>query len=201
MRFRDSLRTRYLLLLVLLIGAPSVALLPLLLNWLPARLQAARLKRSVDALSSRIALRNGEASALRARITIARNDISRLRLGEGGRWLPQRDARGVFDRCAAAVTGVPVTVRKLVLGEPRLYAGVSRDNLLAADRIEAICRGSYRDLTQCLDALAELAPPLRFSEVTWRRQGRAQQLRLVLDAPFVPDEPLATVIGEKSDLK
>ncbi len=201
MRFRSSLRTPYLLMLALLIGAPPVALLPLLLNWLPARLQAARLKSSVDALSSRIALRSAEADALRARITIARNDIAGLRLGEEGRWLPQRDERTVFDRCAAAVTGAPVTVRKLVLGEPRLYAGVSRDNLLAADRIEAVCSGVYSDLTQCLDALAELALPLRFSEVTWRQQGRDQQLRLVLDAPFVPDEPLATVLGEKSDLK
>ena len=201
MRFRSSLRVPYLLLLALLIGAPVVALLPLLLNWLPARIQAARLKGSVDALSRRISSRAAQVNALRARITIARNDIARLRLGEEGRWLPQRDERTVFDRCAAAVTGAPVTVRKLVLGEPRLYAGVSRGNLLAADRIEAVCSGAYSDLTQCLDALAELGLPLRFSEVTWRRQGREQQLRLVLDAPFVPDEPLATLIGEQSDLK
>lgn len=201
MRFRSRLRTPYLLLLALLIGVPVLALLPLLMNWLPARLRAAELKDSVDSLSSRIALRNMETGALRAQITIVRNDIVRLRAGEEGRWLAERDERAVFDRCAAAVTGAPVTVRKLVLSEPRLYAGVSRGNLLVADRIEAVCSGSYSDLTQCLDALAELSLPLRFSEVTWRRQGREQQLRLVLEAPFVPDEPLATLIGERSDLE
>lgn len=201
MRFRSSLRAPYLLLVALLIGAPLVALLPLLLNWLPSRLRAAELKDSVHGLSSRIALRNVEISTLRARIAIARNNIMRQRIGENGRWLAQRDARAVFERCAAAVTGAPVTVRKLVLGQPRLYAGASRDNLLAADRIEAVCSGSYSDLTQCLDALAELALPLRFSEVTWRRQGREQQLRLVLDAPFVPNETLAALLGENSDFK
>ena len=201
MRLRSDLRTPYLLLLALLIGAPLAAMLPLFVSWLPAQIRAARLKSNVETLSARIASDSRAVRALRARIDIARRERAERQDAAEARWLSHRDERSVFDHCAAALSGAPVTVKRLVIEPPRLFAGKSRANLLAADRVEAVCSGDYAALTQCLDALAAVAIPLRCSELIWRRQGREQELRLTLDAPFVPDAALAAELAERSDLK
>lgn len=201
MRLRSELRTPYLLLLALLIGGPLAAMIPLFVGWLPAQLRALRLKANVETLSARIASDSREVQGLRAKIEIARRERNDRQGAETARWLSQRDERSVFDHCAAALSGAPVTVKRLALEPPRLFAGQSRENLLAADRVVAVCSGDYAGLTQCLDALAEVAIPLHCSDLTWRRQGRAQELRLALDVPFVPDAELAAKLAERSDLK
>lgn len=201
MRLRSDLRTPYLLLLALLIGGPLAAMLPLVVGWLPAQMRAARLKSDVETLSGQIASDSREVQALRARIEIARRERTVRQETEATRWLSHRDERSVFEHCAAAMSGAAITVKRLVLAPPRRFAGQSRENLLAADRVEAVLSGDYAGLTHCLDALAEVAIPLRCSELTWRRQGREQELRLTLDAPFVPDAALAAKLAERSDLK
>lgn len=201
MRLRSDLRTPYLLLLALLIGGPLAAMLPLFVSWLPAQIRAARLKSNVETLSARIASDSREVLALRATIEIARREHADGQDVATARWLSHRDDRSIFEHCAAALSGAPVTVKRLTLEPPHLFAGESRANLLAADRVEAVCSGDYAGLTIYLDALAEAAIPLRCSELTWKRQGREQELRLTLDAPFVPDAALAAELAERSDLQ
>ena len=189
---------RLVLTTVLLITAPGAAVAFMLLDWAPERIAA----RRVYADARRDAAAVAEA---RARTGVASKQLESLEQAEGearlAPWLSKRDHDAVSDRFAEAFRHPLLSVDRLTLDEPGLYAAESRDNLLACERATIECTGPYAALTECLDRLFELGLPLRITRLTWTVNGAQMRLAMNVDVPFIPDDPLRTQLATAAKLK
>ena len=198
---RNWLTPRCLLVVLLLVVAPSAALTHLLITWLPGRVVLAHLDNAVQNDTGRL-----DALCAHNRTLIEQaGQLERARAGldQAGQraWLLQRDRDGVFDQLANAFRDERVSLDQMTFAEPSLYAAVSRRLLLACERITIDCTGDYAALTGCLDRVARLDLPLRPTRLAWVRKESGLRLTLQVEVPFVPDEALRTALADAARLE
>jgi hypothetical protein len=183
----------------MLVVAPSAALAHLLVAWMPARLELGRLSHTISRQTQHLDAEWKQCAELRARIEKLQQ-VAATRSEARPSWLPRRDRHGVFDRLAEAFQDERVSVERLTLDEPALYAAVSRSNLLACEQITVCCSGDYAPLASCLDRVISLDLPVRLAQLSWSRAGMRLSLSLLLEVPFVPDETLRRALAEAAGL-
>lgn len=196
---RHWLTSRCILTALMLVVAPAAATAHLLINWVPERLDFVQLSQEILRDTGRLDAELEQCRALRGQL----DELQQLAAAHTPArplWLAQRDQRRVFDGLAEAFGGNRVSIERLTLGEPELYAAASYSNLLASERAVVECRGDYAALTSALDRVVTLDLPLRFGELTWRRAGAQLSLTLELDVPFVPDETLRITLADEAGL-
>lgn len=196
---RHWLTQRCIVVVLMLVVAPGAALAHLLVAWVPARLELGWLNGAVSRHTQQLDAEWKQCAELRARI----DELQQAAAARGmlrSSWLPRRDRHGVFDRLAGAFGDDCVSVERLTLDEPGLYAAVSRSNLLACERIMVRCTGDYGELAACLDRVVGSGLPARFTQLSWSRAGTRLSLSLLLEVPFVPDEALRTVLADAAGL-
>lgn len=193
--------SRFVLVVLMLVVAPTAALVHLLLSWLPGTVAIARLDYQTQAAArdfERVSteLESVEKGIRKLRAAAAQGD----RHARAG-WLPKQDRQGVLKAVARALDDERVSVEQFTPADPALYAGVSRSVLLACDAITVVCAGEYDALTACLDRLADLEYPKRFAEVGWTRSGQTLRLTVRLEFPFVPDDALRDALADIGGLE
>jgi hypothetical protein len=196
---RPWLTSRFVLVALLLVVAPGAALAHLLVNWLPARMSAQRLRAEVAQQSvvlAKACQEQASFSAATARLERA------LQTQEPALpvWLPQRDRDGTFDRFAEALRDDRVTLDRLTFGDPAVYAAVNRNNLLACERINIECTGAYGELATCLDRISALDLPVRVTRLAWSVSDDQLKLNLNTEVPFVPDTNLRKQLADAAHL-
>jgi len=198
---RHWLTPRCLLIVLLLVVAPGAALTHLLITWVPGRVELARLDHIVRDHTERLDAVCTQTRTLLAQL--GQLERSRATLDDPAHraWLPQRDRDGVFDRLADAFRAADVSLEQMTLAEPALYAAVSRQNLLACERVTVDCTGNYAALAGCLDRLAQLSLPLRITRLGWNQSPPQLRLTLHIEVPFVPDDALRTALAEAAKLE
>lgn len=196
---RHWLTPRCVLVVLMLVVAPSAALAHLLVAWMPARLELGRLSRTISRQTQHLDADWKQCAELQARIDNLQQ-VAAARGESRPSWLPRRDRHGVFDRLAEAFRDECVSVERLTLDEPALYAAVSQSNLLACEQITVWCKGDYAPLASCLDRVIDLDLPVRFAHLSWSRAGMQLSLSLLLEVPFVPDETLRRALAEAAGL-
>jgi hypothetical protein len=166
--------------------------------WVPGHLGLIRLDRELSEQREELKTQCEQCTTLRAQIErlqqAAAHDQARPA------WLAQRDRHGVFDSLAEAFRDVRVSIERLTLDEPGLYAAVSRSSLLACERITVDCTGDYAGLAVGLDRVAALDLPIRISRLSWGQAGSQLRLSLELEVPFVPDESLRVALADDAGL-
>jgi hypothetical protein len=195
---RNWLTPRCVLIVLLLVAAPGAALAHLLVTWAPGQLELARLDREVARHAQQLDAELEQGIKLQQRT--ARLQELAAATAARAHWLPRRDQHEVFDRIAEALCDGQITIEQLALGEPSIYAAASRANLLACERVTALCTGDYGALTACLDRIENLDLPLRFEKLSWHRAGGQLALTLQFQVPFVPDETLREVLAKRAKL-
>lgn len=187
------------LVLTLLILAPAAPLGHLMLTWMPRTLAAKRLAESIQSTTRRAEAQLTKLEHLRQRT----NQLRSLRQAAGAQkaWLDQRDHFGVSDTLARAFQHGAVQVTRLTFDEPELYAASPQGELLACEKVTVVCRGSYDDLTACLDRLESSGLPLEVTDLGWERHESELELTVQMRVPFAPDAELEATLKQAAGLE
>lgn len=198
---RTWLTPRFILIVLMLVVAPSAALAHLLISWAPGKVAVARLNRQVSQCKQQLDAECAQATELRQKIEqLQQNQTANSATSDSG-WLPQRDQDGVFDALADVFRDPRVVLEQLILDDPALYAAASRRNLLACEQVTIQCLGSYETLCAGLDHVAALELPIRCTGLTWIQMGDQLALTVQLQVPFVPDDALRTALADAAGLE
>lgn len=195
---RHWLTPRCILIVLMLIVAPGATLGHLLVTWAPSQFEIATLSQQVARHTQRLDAEVEQSIELQQQAA----RLQEVAVASAARldWLPARDQHGVFDRMAEALRDQHVTIEQLTLDDPGPYAAVSYADLLACERVTAVCTGDYAGLTACLDRIRELDLPVRFKGLSWHRAGARLGLWLQLEVPFMPDELLRGTLAAEAGL-
>jgi hypothetical protein len=198
---RNWLTPRCVLIALLLVVAPGAALTHLFVTWVPGRVTLARLDQSVTDHAQRLDTVCTQTHTLREQTAQLQRCRTTLDDPTHRAWLPQRDRDGVFDQLVDAFRADHVSLEQMTLAEPGLYAAVSRQNLLACERVTIDCLGDYAALAACLDRVAQRELPLRITRLVWSHGPGGLRLTLQIQVPFVPDEALRTALADAARLE
>ncbi|GEM_PF-7060106 len=197
---RHWLTPRCILVGLLLVVAPGAALAHLLVNWLPGKVVLMQLDGQIARDTAQLQALSEENDRLLSQVAKLRQTSAALEESARAMCLPARDRDGVFEQLAGALRVDGVAIEQLTLGEPGLYAAVSRSDLLACELVTIQCTGPYAGLAACLDRLSSLALPLRVTQLAWGHAAGSLSLLLLVQVPFVPDPNLAAVLADRAKL-
>jgi hypothetical protein len=197
---RQWMTPRCILVVLTLVVAPCAALAHLVVVWVPGHFDVARLNLEI-AYNTRELDREWEQTSELIECTKQLRQATADEQGTHDRgWLPHRDRDLVFESLADALHDDRVSIERLTIDEPGLFAAVSRSNLLACERVTVSCAGAYSCLTACLDRISALDLPVRITELSWSRNGSTLDLSLKLEIPFVPEESLRLALADAAGL-
>ncbi|MEW6250905.1 MAG: hypothetical protein AB1716_09680 [Planctomycetota bacterium] len=197
---REWLTARCVLAGLLVVGAPAAALAHLLLHWEPSHGAVVRLTGQMQRATEELERTSAETT----RLVQERAALAQRRSHDGAdrpEWLPRRDREAVFDCLAEACRDPRVSIERLTLDEPTLYAAQSRTNLLACERASLDCTGAYTALAACLDHLSQAPLPLRVTRLVWSTGGADLALTVEAEVPFAPDDDLARKLADAAGLE
>lgn len=196
---RAWLTPRCILVVAMLVLAPGAAIAHLLLTWFPGTVAVAALRTAIDRDAARAEQTSSE-------IRDVQRQLAAARAGEQAEsqrpvaWLPQRDRYGVLEQLSLAVDEPGVTVEQLAMHEPKLFCAVSRQELLACEKIALRAAGDYVGLTHCLERIANLGLPMRVTAAAWQAAADKVHLVLELEVPFAPDDKLREALADEARL-
>ncbi|MCK4340577.1 MAG: hypothetical protein KAY37_02490 [Phycisphaerae bacterium] len=197
---RNWITPRCILVVLMLIVAPGAALAHLLLTWAPQELALTRLNREIVSNAQLANMEWEQSRRLRQQEDQLRQWSASANEAARTEWLPRRDREDVFDQLAAALHDESVSIERLTLEEPVLYAAASRSNLLACECVAVECTGDYAGLSVCLDRLMTLDLPIRITHLSWGQGGSALSLSARLQVPFMPEPALQTALADAAGL-